>query len=140
MRFRVIAALPGPCPGPKSSDKILREAADVPQRRPQIVGHGIGKSFQLMVGGRQLRGTLHYPLFQFFIQLANFPLVRFSLRDVTESHYATPHRAVLVFQGAAANLNPGPLLELRVAHKHLGSTRLSRGWREPGEADRWEKV
>src|SRR5690606_5448756 len=39
-----------------------------PQRRPQIVRHGIRKGFQLPIGNFQLRGALGDPALQFSIQ------------------------------------------------------------------------
>ena len=82
----------------------------------------VSKSFQFVVGGFQLCSPFDNALFQLFIELANFLLVSFSLRDVAKRHHAAAHCSVFVFQGAAADLNPGSLLELGIAHKHLGRT------------------
>ena len=112
-----------------SRAKILRQdlgkPADVPQRRPQIVRHGVGKSFQLAVGGFQLRRPLCHPLFQFLIQFADFPLVRSSPCHVAESGHAATHRSVPIFQGTGVDLNPDSFVELGITHKHFGSACFS---------------
>ena len=60
------------------------EAVNGPEGPPQVMGDGIGKTFQLLVGRLQLgRAPLH-PLFQFFIELVDFFLGLFPARDVME--------------------------------------------------------
>ena len=101
--------------GAKIFGQDFGKTANVPQRRAQIVRNRVGESLQLLIRGCQLRGTLLHPLFEFFVQLADLPLVNFSLRDVTKCHHAASYGSILAFQGAAANLDPTPFLELRVA-------------------------
>ena len=48
------------------------EAVNGPEGRPQVMGDGIGKTFQLLVGRLQLGRALFDPLFQFFIELQDF--------------------------------------------------------------------
>ena len=60
------------------------ETVNGPEGRPQVMGDGIGKTFQFLVGRLQLgRAPLH-PLFQLFIELVDFFLGLFPVRDVME--------------------------------------------------------
>jgi hypothetical protein len=52
----------------------LGKSANMPQRGPQVVGDRISERFQFPVRGFQLSRALFYSLFQFIVELANFPL------------------------------------------------------------------
>ena len=58
------------------------EAVNGPEGRPQVMGHGVGKTFQLLVGRLQLGRAPFHPLFQLFIELKNFFLGFFPIGNV----------------------------------------------------------
>src|SRR5258708_22646256 len=103
----------------------LGKAADVPQGRPQVVGHRVTESFQLFVGGFQLGCPLRDPVFEFVVELLNLELVRFPLRDVAQRYDSPLHRAVLGSQRTTAGLDQGTLADVWTAQKYLGRARLS---------------
>jgi hypothetical protein len=57
---------------------------DVAEWGTQVMGNGVGKGLQFVVGGLQLLGTLCYPLFQVFVELADLQFICFSPRNITE--------------------------------------------------------
>jgi hypothetical protein len=47
------------------------KTSDVAEWGAQIMGDGVGKGLQFMVGGLKLLGTFGYPVFQIFIECSN---------------------------------------------------------------------
>ena len=88
--------------------KKLGKAVNVAERCAQVVRDRIGKRLQLVVGGRQLRGTFGYSLFEVFIEFPDFQFSRFLLRNITESNHPTTHHAVFVSQRGPIGFDPDP--------------------------------
>src|SRR4051795_3816513 len=89
------------------------------QRGTQVVRDGISKGLQFLIGSFELGGPLFDSVLEIIIEVANFTLVCFSLRDVAESYHSTMHGAVLASQRARAGLDPATLDDLRIAQKYL---------------------
>ena len=92
------------------------ETVNGPQRRPEVMGDGIGKTFQFLVGRLQLgRATLD-PLFQFFIELADFFFGPFPIGNVYAQledqggAVAVGKRIVIGVIGPPPPVRPLPLL------------------------------
>ena len=106
-------------------DQDLGKAADVAQRCAQIMGNGITKGFQFLVGCGQLRGAFGHPDFEFVTESADLVLIGLAASDVAEGGDSASQCAVFVTQGARADLNPGARGVFRIAHEHLGCAHLS---------------
>ena len=60
----------------------LGKAADMAQRRPQVMRHRVTERFQFFVGSFQLGRPLFNPLFEFVIEFPDFLLSLLALRDL----------------------------------------------------------
>src|SRR5580692_3961551 len=78
-----------------------------------------------MVGGFELGGAFQHPLFEFFIEFADFLFSCSPLSDVTECDHPATYRAAFVSQWSAAGLDPDPLIDFRITHKHHGRAHFS---------------
>src|ERR1700733_7914738 len=100
------------------------KTGDVAEWCAEIVGNGIGKGLQFIVGGLQLLGTFGNPLFQLVVQLANFQFIPFSLSDISEGEHGATRHSVLVKQRGTGSLKPESPVESGVTQKYLGGTSL----------------
>jgi len=119
--------------GTKFFDQHLRKADDVAQGSAQIVGYRIAERFQFFVRDFQLGRPLDDPQFEVFIESEDFALIGSPLCDIAESRYSAANRTRLIEHRTGANLNPRPLDNFWIAHKHLGRARLS-----PKRANQWD--
>src|ERR1700678_1142972 len=89
------------------------------ERGAQIMRHRIGKRFQLVVGGLQLRGTFHHPRLEFFVELADFPFGRSPLSNVTERGQPSTHYAVFIFHWNSVGLDQNTLCEVGIPYEQF---------------------
>src|SRR5437764_3001251 len=73
-------------------------------------------------------------MFELVIEIADFSLICFSLRNVAEGHHSAMYHALLIPQRTGAGLDPATLGYLWIAQKYLGGARLSTDRTYQGES------
>ena len=67
------------------------------------MGNGIGKAFQFLIGCLQLGGALLHPVFQLFVELADFRLGPLAFGDIFE-HHRRPQQLALFITNRGAGV------------------------------------
>ena len=66
--------------------QYLRKRVDVPQRRPEVVGDGVGERLQFLVGRGQLRRALLHTLLELGVQLPDLIFRALAFGDVAQDN------------------------------------------------------
>ncbi len=79
--------------------KYLGESVYRPDGGPQIVGHRVGESLEILIGGGKLRGALRDSVLECLSEALNFLLGGFALGDILRNHDKVLCHTFLTHQG-----------------------------------------